>query len=227
VFNYITNVNKRSKRIKLQFCSYRGLIISSPKKLSAKRLDTICIEHQDWIKTQQLKYPIKISTALPEHLNLTALEKAYEMTFINTEKSSIQETENHLVVSAKNQQQQIKVLKKWMRKKAQKLFDLKLKEWSKNTQLHYSKLSVRSQKSRWGSCSSTGTISLNDQLLFMPLSVLDYIIVHELCHTLHPNHSSRYWSLVNTHYPNFKHEELLLAQYAKKIPRWFRASLYR
>lgn len=227
MFNYIANVNKRLKGIKLQFCSYRGLIISSPKKLSTKRLDKICIEHQDWIKTQQLKYPIKTSTALPEHLNLIALEKTYELTFINTEKSSIHETESHLVISANNKEQHINVLKKWIRKQAKQLFDLKLNEWSKNTQLHYSKLSVRSQKSRWGSCSSTGTISLNDQLLFMPSSVLDYIIVHELCHTVHPNHSARYWELVERHYSNYKHEERLLAQFAKQIPRWFRASLYR
>jgi len=225
-FDYITHVNKRAKRIKLQFCAYRGLIITSPKKLSGKRINQICNDNKDWINTQQLKHPIKPPTALPTQLNLVALEKTYELSFIITEKSSIRKTGSHLMIKACHQEQQVNVLKKWIRKQAKTLFDLKLKQWSLETQLHYSKLSVRSQKSRWGSCSSTGTISLNDQLLFMPLSILDYIIVHELCHTVQPNHSAQYWALVNLHYPNYKQEEALLAQYSKKIPHWFRTSLY-
>ncbi len=225
MFDYITQVNKRSKRIKLQFCSYRGLIISSPKKLSQKRLDSICLEHQDWIQKQQAKHPIE-SFVHPLYLNLVALEKTYHLSFLINNKNKVIEDDNHLVIQGQQAKQQIINLKKWIRKKAQQLFADKLEDWSNKTQLNYSKLSVRSQKSRWGSCSSTGTISLNDQLLFMPSSVLDYIIVHELCHTIQPNHSARYWALVNKHYPNFKQQETLLADYAKKIPPWFRASLY-
>ena len=226
MFEYITQVNKRSKRIKLQFCTYRGLIISSPKKLSQKKLDHICLEHKEWIQTQQAKYSIKNLEQQPYELNLVALEKTYALLFIINDKNKVIEDDNNLVIQGKQTKPQINNLKQWMRQQAKQLFALKLDHWSKKTQLNYSKLNVRSQKSRWGSCSSTGTISLNDQLLFMPSSVLDYIIVHELCHTIHPNHSARYWSLVNEHYPNFKQQEKLLAEYAKCIPSWFRASLY-
>ena len=77
MFEYITHVNKRSKRIKLQFCTYRGLIISSPKKLSQKRLDTICLEHKNWIQKQLEKHPLKTIEYQPKILNLVALEKTY------------------------------------------------------------------------------------------------------------------------------------------------------
>lgn len=226
MFDYISNVNKRSKRIKLQFCAYRGLIITSPKKLSAKRLDKICIENQNWIKAQQLRFPLKQSTTLPDELNLITLSQSYQLTFLISVKTSVLLNDNHLTIMARDKEQQLKSLKKWVRQQAKKLFAEKLQAWSVTTALSYSKLSVRSQKSRWGSCSSAGTISLNDQLLFMPSSVLDYIIVHELCHTVLPNHSARYWALVEQHYPNHKLQEQLLAQYAKQIPSWFRASLY-
>lgn len=226
MFDYITQVNKRSKRIKLQYCTYRGLIISSPKKLSQKRLDSICIDHQDWIQNQQEKHPIKTVEQQPKQLNLYALEKNYHLTFIINNKNKVIETDDNLEIQGLTKEQQINNLKNWIRKQAQQLFLQQIENWSAKTQLNYSKLSVRSQKSRWGSCSSTGTISLNDQLLFMPSSVLDYIIVHELCHTVHPNHSARYWALVNSHYPNYQQQEVLLAQYAKEIPSWFRASLY-
>ncbi len=227
MFEVTAHVNKRSKRIKIQFCSYRGLMITSPKKLSQKRLDKICIEHQDWIRTQQLKYPVKTIEALPLRLELIALELSFELTFRIEHKNKITKATNNLLIQGNNQDKQIKILARWIRKQAQQLYLKKLNEWAFKTQLNYIKLSVRSQKSRWGSCSSTGTISLNDQLLFMPSSILDYIIVHELCHTVHPNHSHRFWALVEMHYPNYKQQEALLAQYAHKIPRWFRASLYK
>lgn len=226
MFHYISNVNKRSKRIQLQFCAYRGLIITSPVQLGTKRLEKICFDNQEWIKTQQQKHPLQQAEALPNTLDLVALEKMLTLKFVLGEKNKTKENGLHLTIIAHSKEQQIIVLKRWIRKQAKRLLSKKLNEWSKNTHLHYSKLTVRSQKSRWGSCSSSGTISLNDQLLFMPLSVLDYIIVHELCHTVHPNHAPRYWALLEQHYPNFKQQERLLAQYVKKIPSWFRASLY-
>lgn len=226
MFEYTTRVNKRSKRIKLQFCVYRGLIISSPKKLNSKRLNSICLEHQDWIKTQLIKYPIKAIEQQPSQLNLIALEENFNVAFEINNKNKAYKHDDNLLIQGKTTKHQIINLKHWIRNKAKTSFSVKLKYWADKTQLNYSKLSVRSQKSRWGSCSSAGSISLNDQLLFMPSSVLDYIIVHELCHTVHPNHSARYWALVNMHYPQYKQQELILAEYSKKIPSWFRASLY-
>lgn len=226
MIDYITKINKRSKRIKLQFCAYRGLIISSPKKLSEKRIKNIFNENHTWIKAQQLKHPIQQGAILPNDLQLLALDSNFQITYKQTANKKVIVQNQQLVVSGSNEQEQVLAIKAWIRQQAKLHFKSKLDIWSNKTQLTYSKLTVRSQKSRWGSCSSNGTISLNDQLLFMPDTVLDYIIVHELCHTVHPNHSAKYWSLVHTHYPNYKLQENLLAQYSKKIPSWFRLSLY-
>ena len=66
------------------------------------------------------------------------------------------------------------------------------------------KVSVRKQKSRWGSCSSKGTISLNDRLLEHKEEVIDYVIIHEFCHLIHMNHSQKFWALVQKYCPDYK-----------------------
>ncbi len=87
---------------------------------------------------------------------------------------------------------------------------------SKEMNLMPSKLSFREPKGRWGSCSSKGSINLNWRLILFKPEVVDYVIIHELCHLQHLNHSNAFWSLVEKHCPDYqdsekelKHKQLL------------------
>ena len=66
------------------------------------------------------------------------------------------------------------------------------------------RIQIRDQRSRWGSCSTTGTLSFNWRLVLAPLDVLDYVVVHELCHLREANHSRRFWSLVEERRPEWR-----------------------
>lgn len=66
------------------------------------------------------------------------------------------------------------------------------------------KTTIRNQKSIWGSCSSNSNLSFNYRLIMMPLDIIDYIVVHELCHLVYMNHSKKYWDLVSSIIPNYK-----------------------
>ncbi len=69
---------------------------------------------------------------------------------------------------------------------------------------NYSKITIRDQKTRWGSCSSNGTLSFNFRLMMAPPRVLDYVVVHELCHLTHMNHSNDFWNLVGSILPDYR-----------------------
>jgi predicted metal-dependent hydrolase len=68
----------------------------------------------------------------------------------------------------------------------------------------YSRLTVRNQRTRWGSCSSTGALSFNWRLLLAPDAVLDYVVWHEACHLAVHDHSCRFWALLERHLPDFR-----------------------
>lgn len=68
----------------------------------------------------------------------------------------------------------------------------------------YERIQIRSQKTRWGSCSSRGTLSFNWRLMLAPPAVLDYVVVHELCHLRHMNHSPQFWQCVEQILPDYK-----------------------
>lgn len=80
----------------------------------------------------------------------------------------------------------------------------RINELSRETGLTFNALKFRVMKGRWGSCSQSKTITLNVALIDLPWPNIDYVLIHELSHTVHMNHSERFWSLVEQHAPNYK-----------------------
>jgi predicted metal-dependent hydrolase len=81
----------------------------------------------------------------------------------------------------------------------------------------YSGLSIRAQRSRWASCSAKGRMSFNWRLLMAPESVLDYVVWHEVCHLEVPNHSPRFWALVERHWPGFREDREWLRRHGATL----------
>ncbi len=81
----------------------------------------------------------------------------------------------------------------------------------------FSKLRLSSAKTRWGSCSGNNTISINWNLVFAPLDIMDYVIIHELCHTKHHNHSQKFWDEVAKYIPDYKEKREWLKNNEHKI----------
>jgi predicted metal-dependent hydrolase len=73
--------------------------------------------------------------------------------------------------------------------------------------VEYARIAIRDTRSRWGSCSSTGTLSFTWRLALAPRNILDYVVVHELCHLRHHDHSRRFWSLLAHVRPTYRDEE--------------------
>ena len=81
-----------------------------------------------------------------------------------------------------------------------------------------SRLTIRGQRSRWGSCSGTGTVSLNWRLMLVPEALVDYVVVHELCHLRHMNHSPQFWEMVGGEIPDYLERRRRLDDLQRRLP---------
>jgi hypothetical protein len=122
-------------------------------------------------------------------------------------------TDNNSGIADVNRQQVKTALEKWLQKKAQEYIPLRINELSQQSCLYPETYNIKKYKARWGSCNSKSQLCFNYLLMMTPKSVIDYVIVHELCHLKYLNHSNNFWLLVNKHYPEYRQAKLWLKQH--------------
>ena len=93
----------------------------------------------------------------------------------------------------------------------------RVNEYARMLGITYGQITIRNQRTRWGSCSSKGNLNFNCLMMLFPEDVRDYIIIHELCHRIHMNHSKAFWGLVATADPDYKKHEAYLKREGEKI----------
>jgi predicted metal-dependent hydrolase len=117
---------------------------------------------------------------------------------------------NNKVTESKLTKEAAQHLKLWMIEKAEELIKKRTAEYSVILSVKYSNIRVKDTKTRWGSCSSKGNLNFNFRILMAPERVMDYIIIHELCHLKHMNHGKMFWETVAFYMPDYeKHKEWL------------------
>jgi len=109
-----------------------------------------------------------------------------------------------LTVAWAREKQVKKQLEGYFKQQAELLINERLELISKQTTLRPTKINIRQYSARWGSCNNRGEVSFNYLLMMTPLSVIDYVIIHELCHLEYLNHSRNFWQLVEKHSPNYQ-----------------------
>lgn len=99
-----------------------------------------------------------------------------------------------------------KIDKKYLenKEKAREVVTARLEYFNKHYNFDYKKVSIRNQNSRWGSCSSRGNLNFNYRIVLLPSHLIDYIVVHELCHIGQMNHSQKFWGLVGEILPEYE-----------------------
>lgn len=111
----------------------------------------------------------------------------------------------------------MEVMDRRYRQAAREYFSRRCEYYRQLTGGSYTRVTIRDQKTRWGSCSTSGTLSFNYRLMYAPPRVLDYVVVHELCHLTHMNHSRDFWELVGSVMPEYKVHRAWLKQHGREL----------
>jgi predicted metal-dependent hydrolase len=183
--------------------------------------------HQEPPSSPEEFIPAPVQTGiLPTSIYLQALEETWRVEYhaeaIHHIRLTPHITEKILHVSGaiRKKKMCVQALRLWLKRYALEWMTRITREISVEIELPCKAISVRLQKTRWGSCSSEQNISLNAVLLFVPHHLMRYVIIHELCHTKHMNHSAAYWGLVAEKEPNYEEYDSELKSASRWIPWW-------
>lgn len=224
--SYTLRKSRRAKYLQLKVCPEAGLEVVVPHRIGHYDIDNLLSTYRHWIEKRLKIFHSRASqnTSLPTKIQLLMSDEVWQVHRVSAMGAPklLVRPDNTLIIMgdlSDLENAQI-VLKKWLRLKAKSLLEPLMEKLSAETGLCYQKITLREQKSRWGSCSSDGSIALNCKLIFLPLHLVRYILIHELCHTRHFNHSKRFWHLVSQFDPHFaQHRREINARY-KELGRW-------
>jgi len=231
---YTLRTSARARRVQLRVLPQGTVEAVVPRGVDPRAVDAFVARHRQWIAKrlaridEQRQSRPHLFEHPPRRVRLRALgqEWAVEYAWMNqaapgpTRPGASQRSGGVLGVRAADADAARALLQRWLMRQAKEHLVPWLQRTAGEFGLEVGRVSVRAQKSRWGSCSARGNISLNRNLLFLPPEGVRYLFVHELCHTRHMNHSRRFWSLVARLDPHFERHEALLRRSHDYVPLW-------
>ncbi len=111
-------------------------------------------------------------------------------------------------------------LRRWLHRLAQSLLPIRVAELAGKHSFSFTRVTIRNQRTRWGSCSSHGSISLNAKLMLISPELVEHVLLHELCHTIHPHHGSTFQALLAKLAPNHRQQHAALHSAWINLPTW-------
>lgn len=179
-------------------------------------------ERRDWLARAwarlQQRVPQAFDQRLPGQIAIPFAGETWSVEYPEGQRG-LEVSENRIRVP-KDPDRAREQLREWLKARARQWLPPRVAEKAAQTGLAYERVQVRDQRTRWGSCSSRGTISLNFRLLFHRPAVVDYLILHELCHTRHMNHGPRFHALVARHEPDWRALDQELTRTGGGVPGW-------
>ncbi len=209
VGNVEIRVNHKAKRMTLRVKpnGMPYLVIPKTQQIKTESINTFLATNIDWIKMQKLKYD-KVQTVFCANSDFRTYCHKLNIIFSDKYKSaqaSILKDEIRIVfplatdIKLANSQKFIRtVIEIALRDEANTFLPTLVSDFAKQHKLKYNRVSLKKAKTRWGSCSAKKNINLNLHLMRLPQHLINYVILHELAHTVELNHSKRFWNLLES-----------------------------
>lgn len=212
-------IRSKRKTIALVVGRDGSLIVRAPLRTPEKTIRELVRQKADWIarSQEQMRQNQPAQRQFSEGETLPLLGQHHPIKIVPRQRASLTLEGGEFRLAEKNQPRACEAFTLWYKKKAAALLPARLEALAKKHNLRPKKVRISSARARWGSCNASGTISLTWRLVMAPPEVIDYVIVHELAHIPHPNHSKDFWNTVATLMPDYKKHLNWLKQNGQKL----------
>ena len=234
--DYTVKESQRAKYARLKLSLRDGLVVIVPKGFDQDRIPGLLEKKKHWlekaterIETQRKFFEPEPPDALPERLTLRGIGEEWMVDLRPTKSphvTAVERSGNRLLVygDTDNIEACKGALRRWLNRKTHEYLEPWLLRLADEKSFAVNRVLVKSQKTRWAGCSNLKTISLNLKLLFTTEELIRYVLIHELCHTEHLNHSREFWALLEHHDPDFRRKDEKLREAWRYVPAWLDAS---
>jgi predicted metal-dependent hydrolase len=210
---YTHQISTRARSYKLKIDQSAGLVAITPKRYSQTTLDSFIQKNTEWIEKNLSKLMQKkafFETETTVRIFDILYQKVIQINPNSASKVLINATPGpnqlpSLIVSLQSQDRdkEKKLLSRFLKQTAEQYVTPRTKQLAQKMNVDYTKISYGEHKSQWGSCHVSGALSFNWRLVHAPVAVIDYVIIHELAHRTHHNHSAAFWALVAKYDPMY------------------------
>ena len=219
--------SQRAQRLTVRVFHTGRVEVVVPFRTSARAVERFLERHRQWIERKREEARRRAGPPVPfppPQIALPACEETWYIRLVDgPRRARIAAAGAGLLTlagGAGNGQAVRQALRRWLTERARQVLAPLLAECAGELGFSYQRVLVRRQRTRWGSCSTRGTISLNCCLLFQRPAVVRYLMVHELAHTQHMNHSRRFWHCVARHCPEYRSLDRELLDGWRRVPDW-------
>jgi predicted metal-dependent hydrolase len=211
-----------------------GLVVTIPDGFDEARVPEILASKRVWVRETERRLQAQrkflgeaVSWQPPQAAALRALDQTWEIAYRETSSGRVVAVERpgqQLRVSgAVNDQEKLQAaLRRWLHRQTHQALKPMTRVLAEVHGFAPRRVTVRSQRKRWASCSAGATISLNSRLMFLPDRLVRYVVLHELAHTVELNHSARFWATLAAVAPDYRERDAELREAWRLIPDWAR-----
>lgn len=228
---YAIRISPKARSLRLKLSARDGMVVVAPANLDRQKLLALVAAKADWIGERiagfdAVRHLISAEpVARPQAFDLPALGESwrveYKPTRGGTVGARIDQPGRIVVAGAVDDVEACHAaLRRWLARHATVALSPWLANLAAPTGLNYADLAIKNQRTRWGSCSTTGRISLNCKLLFLSRDLVRYVMIHELCHLLEANHSERFWAHLRLFEPAADSLHGRMRDAWKDVPTW-------
>ncbi|MBD3250644.1 MAG: DUF45 domain-containing protein [Candidatus Pacebacteria bacterium] len=215
MIDYHHRRSNRARKFTLKVESGGRVVLTTPWYTPKLIADQFVKQNLDWIKQQKKKTNQKLAK-IDNSYQISIFGKTYLKTFFieyNPKLRSVSINQDQLrfnlpgldrLACPKIKRVIEQELELFLKKAARVYLKKRVEQLADKMGQEFNRLYLRNQKTRWGSCSSKGNLSLNWRLVHFPTQIIDYVLVHELAHLEHHNHSTRFWQLVGQFDPDYR-----------------------
>ena len=201
-------VRSKRKTLALLVKPDGSVLVRAPLRTSNALIQEFVEKNRGWIEKHQAKalaaLPASPRSYLPGDMFLY-LGTPYPLEILegNDAREPLRLDDGAFKLAASHQGKAALAFERWYREQAKQIVTARVELLARQYDFSYRKIGITAARTRWGSCSATGSLSFSWRLILAPLAVVDYVVVHELVHTVIHNHSKRFWSRVGTIMPDY------------------------